>query len=97
MQAWAREFYFSQAWKSTREAYKSRVGGLCELCWSKGIVKAGEIVHHKEPLTQSNINDPEITLSFDNLCLVCRDCHAKLHDRRKRRYKVDELGRVIFL
>ena len=97
MKPWAKDFYCSQAWKSTREAYKSSVGGLCELCWSKKIVKPGEIVHHKVPLTPENISDPQITLSFDNLCLVCRDHHAQLHDRRQRRYKVDDQGRVIFL
>ena len=71
-------------------------GGLCEVCWSKGIAKAGEIVHHKQPLNPDNINDPDIALGWENLQLVCRECHAAAHDARQRRYKLDELGRVIF-
>lgn len=100
MRDFAKDFYNSKAWKSARDAYKHKIGGLCEECWSKGIIKAGEIVHHKIPLSPENINDPRISLSEDNLELVCRDCHAEIHGdlydkRRKRRYKLDELGRVI--
>ena len=96
MKDYAKGLYSSKAWQKTREAYKRKVGGLCEICWAKGIVKPGEIVHHKIHISPENINDPEIALNFDNLQLVCRDCHAQIHDRKKRRYKVDELGRVVF-
>ena len=92
----AKDFYNSPAWKNTREEYKRSVGGLCELCWAEGTVKAGEIVHHKTELTPENITDESIALSWNNLQLVCRECHAKIHDRRQRRYTLDELGRVIF-
>lgn len=95
MKEYAAAFYSSKAWKDTRDAYRRYRGGLCELCLAKGFYNAGEIVHHKKHLTPDNINDPAITLSFDNLLLVCRDCHAKIHDRRQRRYKFDDLGRVI--
>ena len=95
MKEFAKDFYNSPAWKRTRAAYRLAVGGLCDICWSKGIAKAGEIVHHKEPLTPQNINDPHITLDWNNLQLVCRECHSSIHDRRERRYKIDELGRVI--
>lgn len=96
MKEYAAAFYSSKAWKETRKAYAKSKGGLCELCLAKGIYKAGEIVHHKTHITPTNINDPTITLSFDNLQLVCRDCHAQIHDKKKRRYKLDELGRIIF-
>lgn len=59
----------------------------------KGIYKPGDTVHHKIHLTPDNINDPEITLNYDNLMLLCRDCHAAIHKPAKR-YKVDELGKV---
>lgn len=94
LKEYAASFYSSKAWQRTREAYKKSVGGLCEICWSKGILKPGEIVHHKIHISPDNINDPEITLSFQNLLLVCRDCHAQIHDRKQRRYKVDDMGRV---
>lgn len=96
MRDFAKDFYTSLSWKHAREEYKRSVGGLCEECWSRGIVKAGELVHHKIPITPENINDPDITLSFDNLQLLCRDCHGKKHDSKQRRYKLDELGRVVF-
>ena len=95
MKEFARDFYFSPAWKKTREAYKKSVGGLCEICWAKGIVRPGEIVHHKIHLSPDNISDQNISLSWDNLQCVCRDCHARLHGEEKR-YELDEFGRVIF-
>ena len=92
----AKDFYNSPAWKSTRDEYRRSRGGLCEPCWAEGIIKAGEIVHHKTELTPQNIDDVDIALGWDNLQLVCRECHARIHDRRQRRYKLDEMGRVLF-
>ena len=94
MKQFARAFYSSGAWKNTREAYAKSKRNLCEICLSKGLYKPGEIVHHKVMLTPENIDDPTVTLNWQNLQLVCRDCHAEIHDRRQRRYKIDELGRV---
>lgn len=94
MKDFARSFYSSKAWKDCRATYRKKVGGLCERCLSKGIYRAGEIVHHKIYLTPDTIKDPAVALSFDNLELVCRDCHAQEHDGLHRRYAVDELGRV---
>lgn len=56
-------------------------------------MKPGEIVHHKVHLTPDSINDPTVALSWDNLELLCRTCHAKAHGAAKR-YKVDKMGRV---
>lgn len=95
MRQFAERFYKSKAWQQTREAYAKSVGGLCEKCFAKGQIKSGEIVHHKTKLSPDNINDPSVTLNWDNLELLCRDCHGKEHDNIPRRYKVDELGRVI--
>lgn len=96
MQPFAEKFYKGRQWRKTREDYAHYAGGLCEVCWSKGLVTPGEIVHHKIPITPENINDPEITLSWSNLQLVCRDCHGKIHDGKVIRYKLDNLGRVVF-
>lgn len=101
-QSWARAFYSSTAWKRTREAYTAHAGGICERCERMGVYGVpGEIVHHKNKLTARNINDTQITLSFDNLELLCRDCHAAVHEvdvygrqRRRRRYEVDARGHV---
>ena len=88
MKEYAGAFYSSKAWQRTRSAYKKSVGGLCEVCYARGIYKAGEIVHHKIHISPQNINDPNITLDWSNLQLVCRECHAAIHERKKRRYKV---------
>lgn len=92
----AKDFYNSPAWKHTRKAYTKYRRGLCERCLAKGLYKPGEIVHHRAHLTPDNITDPGVALSFDNLELLCRDCHALEHKPEKR-YKIDELGRVITL
>lgn len=95
MRDFAKSFYTSYAWEQTRKAYAKKARGLCEVCAAKGLIVPGEIVHHKIHLSPQNINDPNITLSFDNLQLVCRACHAEIHERqRKRRYTVDENGHV---
>lgn len=94
MKEFAQSFYTSRAWANTRAAYRRQVGGLCERCLSRGLIVPGEIVHHKVPITPDNIDNPAITLSFDNLELVCRECHAIEHGAKVRRYKVDEFGRV---
>lgn len=96
LQDFATEFYSSRAWKATRRAYAKSKGLLCERCLKKGMIRPGEIVHHKVYLTPANITDPEIALSWDNLELLCRDCHGEEH-RMERRYVVDELGRVTTL
>ena len=94
MQPWASAFYKSTAWRNCRDAYARSVGGLCERCLARGIYRSGEIVHHKVYLSPENIADPAVSLDWENLELVCRECHADEHQRIARRYVVDELGRV---
>lgn len=94
MKDYAKVLYKSQAWKDCREAYFKSKGGLCEECLHKGLYNPGEIVHHKIHITQDNVDDPSVTLNFNNLQLLCRICHGKQHSNR--RYAVDEFGRVIF-
>lgn len=97
--AWA--FYHSLPWKNTRKAYYDSVPGhLCEKCLKRGRYTPGQIVHHKVHLTPENIDDPEIALSFDNLELVCRKCHALEHpeiygEAPTMRVVFDENGDVI--
>ena len=97
MKEYAAQFYSSQAWKRCRQAYRKQARGLCERCLTKGIYRPGEIVHHIKHITPENIMDPAVTLNPDNLQLLCRDCHAEIHQQKtNRRYKLDELGRVVF-
>lgn len=90
----ARGFYSSEAWNRCRAAYKKSVGGLCEQCLMSGMINPGEIVHHKVPLTPFNVEVPEVTLNWQNLELLCREHHAEMHRKCKKRYSVDEFGKV---
>jgi hypothetical protein len=73
-QDFAKAFYNSKAWKDCRDGYIKSVFGLCERC-----PKPGYIVHHIIELTPENINDPDITLNWDNLEYLCLECHNSAH------------------
>ena len=89
-------YYGLQAWKKLRNQYVKKVGGLCEICKAQGIIKAGEFVHHRKFIDPSNVTDPAVFLNEENLMLVCRYHHDQLHNKNPKRYKLDDLGRVIF-
>ena len=74
MRAFARAFYESPARRRTRAYIFKRDAGLCVKCGAPGV-----IVHHKQPLTPANINDPAVSLNEDNLETLCRACHAIAH------------------
>ena len=82
----ARKFYSSNAWQDCRNEYAKRRHYLCENCLRKGIYKPGEIVHHKIELDPINIERPEVALNFDNLMLLCRECHAAMHEHSGGRW-----------
>ena len=97
MREFAETFYKSRAWNECRKAYLSSVHGLCENCLRKGIYKPAEIVHHKEHVEPWNITNPEVTLSWNNLEALCRECHGKEHSKNKsdrRRYAVGVDGSI---
>ena len=71
----------------------SEHGGLCQICMSKGLIEPAVHVHHVKPITPDNVDDPRITLDMSNLMALCEECHANQH--RKKRWRVDETGRVI--
>lgn len=77
----AKRFYNSKRWKKCRKSYISnRVlvdGGLCEVCKKE----LGYILHHKQEITLTNINDVDITLNHCNLEYVCHDCHNDEHNK----------------
>jgi len=92
MKEYAKRFYTSNKWKDCRTAYAKSVGYLCERCLKGGIYKPGEAVHHKIHLTPENISNPDVALNWDNLELLCRDCHAVEHN--KKRYKINCDGTI---
>ena len=74
----ARAFYQSVQWQRCRAAYIEQVHGLCEICGRPGL-----IVHHKIKLSPANIDNPDITLSWDNLMYLCQDCHNAIHGEHR--------------
>lgn len=74
----AKSFYNSKAWKDCQSTYKALKFGICERCGCAN----GTEVHHKIELNEQNINDPLITLNFENLELLCKTCHGQHHNTR---------------
>lgn len=74
MKEYAKRFYNSTAWRNTQKAYMQSKNYVCERCGG-----VAEIVHHKKYISPSNINDPNITLNWDNLEALCRRCHQHEH------------------
>ncbi|MGN0695043.1 MAG: HNH endonuclease [Lentihominibacter sp.] len=80
------EFYKSKQWRRCVELIRmDRLNdegmNICEYC-GQPIVKAYDCIgHHREPLTISNVNNPDITLSPANIQLLHHKCHNAVHDR----------------
>ena len=98
MKEFAKKFYKSKEWKHVREQVMTRDGRLCQDCLKQGRIVPAEEVHHIIELTQHNITDPAISLNFDNLVALCRECHRGRHNsagvRYEPRYTVDQFGNV---
>src|SRR5690625_4998697 len=86
--------YHTQRWRKLRQAYFNSQYGICEHC---GL--PGKIVDHIEPITEKNLNDPEITFGWDNLQLLCQECHNKKtftkHSSVREDVTFDEFGNLI--
>lgn len=93
----ARSFYSSKQWQECRNEYAAMRGHLCENCLAKGIINSGEIVHHRIEIDPVTIEKPEVALNFDNLVLLCRECHAEQHKKysKDRRYLIGDNGEII--
>lgn len=63
--------------------------GFIDTDFVKDAVSLGEIVHHKSYVTKANIFNPSITINFDNLELLCYNCHNNEHIS-----KFDEQGQI---
>ena len=87
----AKAFYNSKAWKKTSKAFAASKFFLCEKCGHEGY-----IVHHIKYLSLQNINDPAVTLEWDNLMYLCLECHNRIHGKEEdRTMQWDEDGNLI--
>lgn len=83
------DFYNSPEWKKVRKSYKLYRLNICERCG-----EIGYYVHHKKYITVNNVHDSNITLNFDNLELLCKNCHNKEHFELDLGYEFDEDGQL---
>jgi 5-methylcytosine-specific restriction endonuclease McrA len=86
--------YHTQRWRKLRRAYYRSEYGVCEWCGGPG-----KIVDHIEPITNDNLNDPQVTFGWDNLQLLCQECHNtktfKKYNSIREDVTFDELGNLV--
>lgn len=70
-------FYNSKEWHDLRNYKWEQTDGLCELCKKNGIIRQGKEVHHVVPIEE----DWNKRFDYDNLILLCPDCHNAQHER----------------
>lgn len=75
---YALSFYKSKEWIKCRDGFMKSKHYICERCGGLAY-----IVHHKKHITPNNINNPNITLNWDNLQALCLECHNKIHGNSK--------------
>ena len=79
-------FYKSKEWQRLLKQLKhERVDDegqiICEYC-GKPIVKAYDMIgHHKEELTEDNVNDFNVSLNPENVAFVHHRCHNYIHNK----------------
>ena len=87
-----KDFYRSDEWYKLMMQIKherTKDDGLiyCEHC-GMPIVRAYDCIgHHKEYLTEENVNDVEVSLNPDNIMLVHHTCHNRIHNKLGYREK----------
>lgn len=83
-------FRGSNAWKSKRDAIRSRDMNLCRVCLAAGQLQcSGLSVHHIEPLEEAWA----LRLEDDNLLTVCSRCHEQAEAGQIQREKLHALAR----
>lgn len=81
------QFYRSKEWEAFRRvliaerADPSTGFVLCAVCGAPIVNKYDLVVHHKQHLTEANVNDALIALNPANCECVHFKCHNRIHDR----------------
>lgn len=75
------QFYTSKAWRDFAYTLKIKANGQCQRCEKNIIDFKYLIAHHKENITEENINNIKISLDPNNIEIICHDCHNKEHRR----------------
>jgi 5-methylcytosine-specific restriction endonuclease McrA len=73
-------FYNTKQWGQLAERKRKAERNECERCRAKGKHSQAKAVHHKKYLRLH----PELALDYDNLELLCDDCHYDEHHRKEQ-------------
>jgi len=74
-------FYCSKAWRDLAYRLKIERGGRCERTGEIFTNMSQLIAHHKEPLTEDNVDDTAIALNPNNIEVISLKEHNKEHRR----------------
>ena len=88
-----KSFYKSKEWRKCRDGFMSSKNYVCERCND-----VASICHHKIYINALNVDDPNITLNWDNLEALCQTCHNQEHFKTKSTdegLRFDKEGNII--
>lgn len=80
------QFYKSKQWEAFRKVIieqRTDADGYvhCCECGKPILQKYDLIIHHKQELSEANVNDVMVALNPDNVECICFKCHNKIHER----------------
>lgn len=91
------KMFNDKRWPGIKAFVWQRDGGLCRVCKREGIeagvdggyIKSGFACHHVIPFesAKSKAEMERLFLDTNNIILVCKDCHAKIHREMKSHTK----------
>jgi hypothetical protein len=86
MESWQRAVYGHDGWEPLRKLVYERQHGMCKDCGKPLLLHGTKFerksimeVHHSEPLTPENHDDPRIAFGVGYLVGLCHDCHESRH------------------
>jgi 5-methylcytosine-specific restriction endonuclease McrA len=85
-----RIFYWSKEWRRLRLKVFAVYGRKCMLCQAVDIEMH---VDHIEPRSKA----PHLSLTFENLQVLCRDCNMEKSDLHAEDYREDAVARELDL
>lgn len=104
-----KDLYRSKAWQRNRVAFALSRYCICERCnrpvYVSGITdyipkenRLRYVVHHKEYLNEGNYTNDKVAYDWNNLELLCIDCHNEEHKKQSATrdgLMFDEFGNLI--
>lgn len=75
------QFYISKPWRDLSYNLKIERKGKCEWCGARPLHFSSLIGHHKEELTELNVDNINVSLNPNKIEIICQQCHNKEHRR----------------